>query len=63
MLSNSGENVKTVSELLGHSDVTMTLRVYSHILQEQHRQAVEKLPDITISTTSKLKDQKSLPDG
>ena len=38
-----GVDVKTVSELLGHSDVGITYDTYIHLIQEQHVTAVETL--------------------
>ena len=33
-LIDSGANIGAVSKRLGHSDVNMTLKVYTHLLQE-----------------------------
>lgn len=41
-LSDCGEELVTVSEILGHTDIRMTKR-YSHAMQERKRQALEKL--------------------
>ncbi len=38
-----GIDVKTVSELLGHSSVSTTLNIYAHSLMEQKKKAIEKL--------------------
>ncbi|MDI3318114.1 MAG: tyrosine-type recombinase/integrase [Bacillota bacterium] len=35
----AGTPVKLVSELLGHSSVTVTLSIYAHVLPEQREQA------------------------
>ncbi|RJX18989.1 MAG: site-specific integrase [Desulforudis sp.] len=40
----AGADLKAVSELMGHSSPRMTLEVYYHLLDEQKRQALEKLP-------------------
>jgi len=32
ILLAKGVNIKVISELLGHSDITITLRVYDHLL-------------------------------
>lgn len=37
-----GVDIKTISELLGHSSVSITLNVYSHSLMEQKKAAIEK---------------------
>ena len=43
MLFKNGVDVKTVSELLGHSDVSVTYNTYIHLIKEQKQQAVEIL--------------------
>ena len=40
MLLKKGVDVKTVSELLGHSDVSVTYNTYIHLIKEQKQQAV-----------------------
>jgi integrase len=35
----SGVHPKVVQELLGHSDISMTLGTYSHVLPEMHQEA------------------------
>lgn len=39
----NGEDVKTVSELLGHSDITITYNTYIHLINQQKKNAVKKL--------------------
>ncbi|MDD3401839.1 MAG: site-specific integrase [Hespellia sp.] len=39
----SGCDIKTLSELLGHSNPTITLKMYVHTTMEQKRKAVERL--------------------
>lgn len=41
-----GVDVKTVSELLGHSEVGITYDTYIHLIQEQHITAVEVLENV-----------------
>ena len=43
MLFKNGVDVKTVSELLGHSDVGVTYNTYIHLVKEQKQQAVNIL--------------------
>ncbi|MCL2189377.1 MAG: site-specific integrase [Defluviitaleaceae bacterium] len=43
MLFKNGVDVKTVSELLGHSDVSVTYNTYIHLIKEQKQQAVDIL--------------------
>ncbi len=44
-LIRQGTDIKVVSELLGHSDVSTTLRIYYHTIEEQKRAAVTALED------------------
>ncbi len=43
LLLGAGENVKVVSERLGHASAALTLDVYSHVLPDMQQQAAEKL--------------------
>jgi integrase len=36
-----GVNVKVIQELLGHSDISITLRTYSHLLPSQQQEVVK----------------------
>lgn len=38
--------LKTVSELLGHSDISVTANIYTHVMPEQKTYASEKLNDL-----------------
>lgn len=38
-------NIKVIQELLGHSDIAITLRVYGHLLPSMQGEAVEKWED------------------
>ena len=42
-LIEAGENIKTVQELLGHADITTTMNVYTHVLDETKKAAADKL--------------------
>jgi len=46
MLFRAGVDVKTVSELLGHSDVSVTYNTYIHLIKEQKQQAVDILDEL-----------------
>jgi integrase len=41
-----GVHPKIVPELLGHSDITLTLRVYSHVLPSMQQEAMNKLDTV-----------------
>ena len=42
----SGVDIKTLSELLGHADVSTTLNRYAHSLDEQKRKAMALMADL-----------------
>ena len=46
LLIKKGVDIKIVSEILGHKDVSFTYNVYVHILEEQKIQAMNLLDDI-----------------
>jgi integrase len=50
-LLQANVNPKVVSERLGHSTVTLTLDVYSHVLPTMQEQATEHLEDMIFSKT------------
>jgi integrase len=54
LLLGRGVNPKVVSELLGHSQVSITLDIYSHVLPDMQQHAAAAMDDI-------LNDRK--PDG
>jgi len=43
LLIMEGVDLKTISEILGHSSISITADVYGHVLEEQKRKAVGKL--------------------
>ncbi|MBV8821584.1 MAG: site-specific integrase, partial [Ktedonobacteraceae bacterium] len=45
LLLSMGVHPKVVQEILGHSRVTMTLDVYSHVLPTMQQEAMNKLND------------------
>lgn len=46
LLLNRGVNIKVVSETLGHADVSMTLRVYAHVMPHMQQAAANIMDDI-----------------
>lgn len=44
-----GEKAKTVQELLGHSDVSVTLDTYTHVLDNMKENAASKLNDLHLT--------------
>ena len=46
LLMASGVPIKAISEMLGHRDVTTTMRIYAHVLpttQDTAAQAIDRL--------------------
>jgi site-specific recombinase XerD len=43
LLLQEGENPKIVQEMLGHSSITITLGIYSHVIPTMHKSAAAKL--------------------
>lgn len=43
-----GVDIKTLSEILGHANVSITLNIYAHSLMEQKKIAIEKLNEMHI---------------
>lgn len=41
-----GVDMKTLSEILGHSNVNITLNVYAHSLMEQKKKAIDKMNEL-----------------
>ena len=50
-LISAGVSAKTVQQLLGHSDVSITLNTYTHVLPSMEQAAVEKLDSIIFPTS------------
>jgi integrase len=56
LLIKYGENIKVVSERLGHAGPGVTLAVYTHIDQEQHRGAADRIDALVRGAEQKGKD-------
>jgi len=46
MLLRQKVNVKVVSEMLGHADISITLRIYAHELPGMHEAAAQAMDDL-----------------
>lgn len=46
----SGEDLKSVSQIIGHSRPDTTLWEYQHVTGEQHRQVVRNVPGLLVET-------------
>lgn len=47
LLLNEGVNIIAVSKRLGHSNIAMTLKTYTHLLEQNKKELIEKLNYIT----------------
>lgn len=45
-LFRNGIDIKVISELLGHSDISITYDIYTHIIQAQKKKAVDVLDNL-----------------
>lgn len=57
ILLSMGVNIKVIQELLGHSDIAITLRVYGHLLPSMQGEAVEKWDDVFGDDKKKRKEE------
>ena len=46
LLLRKGTDIKVVSTILGHSDVSVTMKFYYHVIEEQKKTAIAKLDEI-----------------
>jgi integrase len=49
LLSETGESLKTAQALLGHSDLETTLAVYTHVVPDSQKRAVERVAGVLFS--------------
>lgn len=49
-----GVDIKTLSEILGHSNVSVTLNIYAHSMFDQKKKAIEKLNAMYVMHTETL---------
>ena len=45
-LFKNGVDIKVISELLGHSDISITYDIYTHVIQSQKKKAVDVLDNL-----------------
>jgi integrase len=51
-----GVSAKVVQELLGHSNITLTLNVYGHVLPSMQQEAMDKLDQLYSAEEDKSKE-------
>jgi integrase len=61
LLLASGVNAKVVSEMLGHSNVAITLRIYAHVLPHMQQSAVQAMDDMLGITVDSYEPSKIPP--
>jgi len=62
LLLKHNADLKSTSEILGHSRPDTTTRIYQHTDFEMHQAAVNKLPEIRLGTHQKYPQEKSKAD-
>lgn len=45
-LQSPGTDIKAVADIMGHSDATMILRTYQHVLNEKHKAVLDSMPTL-----------------
>ena len=55
LLADAGVNPKVAQSILRHSDINLTMSLYTHTLRGAESEAIGKLPDL--SRTAKRKDK------
>ena len=59
LLHDLGVPVKVAQEQLGHASVETTLNVYTHVIQDTHRRAIENLERVLFPNVPKLSEGKA----
>ena len=54
MLYNADVDIKTAQAVLGHSDVSVTLSIYTHLAEKQKKRSIDKLNDYVKNETQNL---------
>ena len=62
LLISQGVHPRTVMEILGHSQIAITMNLYGHILPELHDEAADKM-DALFSTPTKISHQAVSDEG
>ena len=53
MALEAGVSLKTVQEVLGHSNISTTGDIYSHVTERMQREAADKVGDLLADCTKK----------
>jgi len=57
LLLSRGIHPKVVQEILGHSQISMTMDIYSHVMPTMHQDAMDKLNQAFMGDSSKKEDE------
>ncbi|HPS56210.1 MAG TPA: site-specific integrase, partial [Sedimentisphaerales bacterium] len=55
LLAASGAHPKVAQSIMRHSDINLTMSLYTHTLRGQEAEAIENLPDLTLPSKGKQK--------
>lgn len=58
LLYKNGVPIKNISEALGHSDITTTLKVYTHLMDDSRKETIDKMNDMLKQKPEKKDDKK-----
>lgn len=58
LMLQQGIHPKVVQERLGHADISLTLRTYSHVLPDIQEEAAEKFDLLLISPEAKMNSER-----
>lgn len=58
LLYQNGVPIKNISDALGHSDITTTLKVYAHIMDDSRKETIDKMNDMLKQKPEKKDDKK-----
>jgi len=63
LLAAAGVHPKVIQAIMRHSDINLTMGVYTHTLRGQETQAIESLPDLSLPSTEAQKVTATGTDG
>jgi integrase len=58
-----GVPAKVVQEILGHSQISMTINIYSHVLPDMQQEAMDKMNDLFRHDVLDDDEDDNLPGG
>ena len=58
LLIGSGVDIRTVQDRLGHSSASLTMNIYSHVIEQNDRNAADTIGDTIFGNKSELKEKR-----